>query len=297
MQAMLDIDKIKDIVKLAIEEDVGKGDITSELFVPEGSISEGAFIAKEEGVIAGFPVAEYVFSQIDGNLAFTSYVKEGTSVNKGTVIADIKGFTMSILSAERLVLNFMQRLSGIATITNRFVERVKGCEARIMDTRKTTPGWRYLEKYAVKVGGGHNHRIGLYDQILVKDNHLKIMGIDKGNKGVFNELVKKAKKQTGNMLVEVEIEDIYFVKDMLDAGVDIILFDNMEPSKISEAVGMIREYKKAGKTEMGKQTLTEVSGNITLENVEAYAKTGVDRISIGAITHSAMALDISLEIV
>jgi len=179
MQATLNLENISDIVQLAIQEDIGKGDITSEIFIPKDSESYGIFIAKEGGIVAGLPVAKYVLSQIDDNLVFTSNVEEGSRVSKGTAIANVKGSTQSILSAERLVLNFLQRLSGIATLTSKFVEKVKGYKTQIMDTRKTTPGSRSLERYAVRVGGGTNHRMGLYDQILVKDNHLKIIESEK----------------------------------------------------------------------------------------------------------------------
>lgn len=299
MQPTLDIKNIKDIVQLAIQEDIGKGDITSEIFIPKGSKSEGIFMAKEDGIIAGLPVVKYVLSQIENNLLFTSNVEEGVKVNKGTIIANVKGSTLSILMAERLVLNFLQRLSGIATLTNRFVEKVKAYKTQIMDTRKTTPGWRYLEKYAVKVGGGTNHRAGLYDQILVKDNHIKIMEkVQKKGNGIFAELVNEARKQMDDgVLIEVEIEDSKHIKDLVDAGVDIIMLDNMEPSQISEAVKKVKEYERLQNATTAKTVLTETSGNITLENVEEYAKTGVDRISVGMITHSAIALDISLEIV
>ncbi len=296
MQAMLDIDKISGVVQSAIKEDIGKGDITSEIFISRDSKSEGIFIAKEDGIVAGLPVVKYVFSQIDKNLVFTSNIEEGSGVNKDTTIANVKGSTLSILSAERLVLNFLQRLSGIATLTNRFVEKIKRHKTQIMDTRKTTPAWRYLERYAVRVGGGVNHRMGLYDQILIKDNHLKIMRVDREKNGSFTELIKKARSQIDNgVLIEVEIEDITHVEDALDAGVDIIMFDNMRPTEINTALDMIKEYER--KHKMPKAVLTEVSGNITLKNIEAYAQTGVDRISVGAITHSAKSLDISLEIV
>ena len=297
MQHTLNYDNISDLVQLAIKEDIGKGDITSEIFVPKDSESEGIFLAKEDGIIAGLPVVKYVFSQIDNDLLFTSSIEEGSSVSKGTTIANVTGPTISMLSAERLVLNFLQRLSGIATLTNKFVEKVKGHKAQIMDTRKTTPGWRYLEKYAVKVGGGVNHRAGLYDQILVKDNHLEIIEkACKQNENIFTELVKKARKQTNDgVLIEVEVEDTEHIKDLVDAGVDIIMFDNMNPTEINTALDMTKEYEESHKA--SKSVLTEVSGNITLENVCAYAQTGIDRISIGMITHSAKALDISLDIV
>lgn len=297
MQAEFDFEEIKEIVHLAIKEDIGDGDITSKIFIPEGSESEGTIIAKEDGIVAGLPVAGYVLSQIDKDLIFTSNIEDGSRVERGTEIARVKGLTISLLSAERLVLNFLQRLSGIATATNRLTEKIKGYKTQIMDTRKTTPGWRYLEKYAVRVGGGVNHRMGLYDQILIKDNHLKAMGLEKENVAAIGRLVKKARKQIEDgALIEVEVEDFSQIKGMLDAGVDIILFDNMEPSKIRKAVDMMKKYEKNQGLSTDKAILTEASGNITLQNVEEYAKAGVDRISVGAITHSARALDISFDI-
>src|SRR3989304_4473432 len=221
MQAEFDFEEIKEIVQLAIKEDIGDGDITSNIFIPDDSESEGALIAKEAGIVAGLPVAGYVLLQIDKDLIFTSNIEDGSRVERGTEIARVKGLTISLLSAERVVLNFLQRLSGIATATNRFAEKVKGYKAQIMDTRKTIPGWRYLEKYAVRVGGGVNHRMGLYDQILIKDNHLKVMGSEREN-GAIVRLVKKARKQIENgTLIEAEVEDLSQVKDVADAGVEI----------------------------------------------------------------------------
>ncbi len=296
MQVELDLEKIRDIVQLAIKEDIGAGDITSKIFIPDGFETEGVIIAKEAGIVAGLPVAGYVLSQIDENLIFTSNIEDGSRVKKGTIIGSVKGLTLSLLSAERLVLNFLQRLSGIATATNRFAEKIKGYRTQIMDTRKTAPGWRYLEKYAVRVGGGINHRMGLYDQILIKDNHLKAMGSEKEN-GTISRLVRTAREQIENgMLIEIEVEDLCQIKDVVDAGVDIILFDNMEPSKIREAVDIVKEIEKNQDAGTGKAILTEASGNITIENVEEYADAGVDRISVGAITHSARVLDISFDI-
>jgi nicotinate-nucleotide pyrophosphorylase (carboxylating) len=296
MQTGFDLKKIKEIVQLAIKEDIGTGDITSRIFIPEGSESEGVLIAKETGIVAGLPVAGYVLSQIDKDLLLTVNIEDGSRVEKGSVIASVKGLTLSLLSAERLVLNFLQRLSGIATVTNNFAERVKGYESQILDTRKTTPGWRYLEKYAVRIGGGANHRMGLYDQILIKDNHIKIMESKKEN-GDISSLVKKAREQVANeVLIEVEVEELCQINDMVDAGVDIILFDNMAPSKINEAVEMVKEFENRRAAGTSRPILTEASGNITIENVEEYAKAGVDRISVGMITHSARALDISFDI-
>jgi len=296
MQTEFDFEEIKNIVQLAIKEDIGTGDITSMMFIPEGSQSEGKLIAKEAGIVAGLPVAEYVLSQIDKDLILTVNVEDGSRVEKGSVIASVKGLTLSLLSAERLVLNFLQRLSGIATATNKFAEKIKGYKSQILDTRKTTPGWRYLEKYAVKIGGGANHRMGLYDQILIKDNHLEIMEPEKEG-GNISSLVKKARKNIAKeVLIEVEVENLCQIKEMVDAGVDIILFDNMAPSKINEAVEMVKEFENSRDEGTGRVILTEASGNITIKNVEEYAKAGVDRISVGMITHSARALDISFDI-
>lgn len=296
MQVELDLEKIRDIVQLAIKEDIGDGDITSKIFIPDGSESEGMLVAKEAGIVAGLPVAGYALSQIDENLIFTSNIEDGSMARKGTILGSVKGLTLSLLSAERMVLNFLQRLSGIATSTNMFAERIKGYRTQIMDTRKTAPGWRYLEKYAVRAGGGINHRMGLYDQILIKDNHLKAMGTEKEN-DTISRLVKKAREQIKNgTLIEVEVEDLCQIREVMDAGVDIILFDNMEPSKIREAVEMVKEFENSRGAGSGRAILTEASGNITIENVEEYADAGVDRISVGAITHSVRALDISFDI-
>ena len=296
MQVELDLEKIRDIVQLAIKEDIGDGDITSKIFIPDGSESEGMLVAKEAGIVAGLPVAGYVLSQIDENLIFTSNIEDGSMARKGTILGSVKGLTLSLLSAERMVLNFLQRLSGIATSTNMFAERIKGYRTQIMDTRKTAPGWRYLEKYAVRAGGGINHRMGLYDQILIKDNHLKTMGTEKEN-DTISRLVKKAREQIKNgTLIEVEVEDLCQIREVMDAGVDVILFDNMEPSKIREAVEMVKEFENSRDAGNGRAILTEASGNITIENVEEYADAGVDRISVGAITHSVRVLDISFDI-
>ncbi|MCP5003974.1 MAG: carboxylating nicotinate-nucleotide diphosphorylase [Planctomycetes bacterium] len=307
MQIKFDPDQINEIVQLALKEDIGRGDITSRIFVPEGSQTEGTFVAGESGIVAGLPVAGHIISQIDKDVLFTANIKDGDRIEKGTKIADIKGSAISILTAERLVLNFLQRLSGVATMTRAFVERTRGYPARIMDTRKTTPGLRYLERYAVRMGGGHNHRMGLYDQILLKDNHLNIIettqgvvqsGGAHGNGSVshISRLVQKAREVTENkVLIEVEVEDIGSIKPVMEAGVDIIMLDNMGPSEIVKSIKMIKAYEDDNKASMTRRTLIEASGNISLDNVEAYAETGIDRISVGKITHSANALDISLD--
>ena len=295
-------EKIDALIQLAIQEDIGTGDITTVNLIPDSLIVEGVFIAKESGVIAGMPVVEYFFSRLDKDVSLQQRIKEGTCVNKGEAIANIKGSAKTLLSGERIALNFLQRLSGIATITAKFVERIKPLKTAVMDTRKTIPGWRYLEKYAVAMGGGVNHRMGLYDQALLKDNHPDILKVETGLKPVSTSshisIIEKAvsalrEKTKRGILVEVETRTLEEVADALKAGVDIILFDNMNIAQLKEAVETVKNWKSSkGK----RKPLTEASGNITLENVRLVAQTGVDRISIGAITHSAKALDISLEI-
>ena len=295
-------EKIDTLIQLAIKEDIGTGDITTENLITDSLIAEGSFIAKESGVIAGLPVVEYFFSKLDKGVSLKQNVRDGTFVKKRETIASIKGSAKTLLSGERIALNFLQRLSGIATLTAQFVERIKPLKTHIMDTRKTIPGWRYLEKYAVAVGGGVNHRMGLYDQVLIKDNHLDILKVETGLKPVSTSshisIIEKAvsalrQKIKRGILVEVETRTPEEVADALKAEVDIILFDNMNIAQLKEAVETVKNWKSSkGKL----RPLTEASGNITLENVHNVAQTGVDRISAGAITHSAKALDISLEI-
>jgi len=302
MNFKLEPEKIDALIQLAIQEDIGIGDITTENLIPDSLIAEGAFIVKESGVIAGLPVVEYFFSKLDKGVSLKQNVKDGTFVKKGETIASINGRAKTLLSGERIALNFLQRLSGIATLTAQFVERIKPLKTAIMDTRKTIPGWRYLEKYAVAMGGGVNHRMGLYDQVLIKDNHLDILKVETGLKPVSTSshisIIEKAvsvlrQKIKNGILVEVETRTREEVADALKAEVDIILFDNMNIAQLDEAVKMVKNWKPS---KAGRRPLTEASGNITMENVHLVAQTGVDRISAGAITHSAKALDISLEI-
>ena len=302
MDFKLETEKIDALIQLAIQEDIFTGDITTENLIPDNLIVEGTFLAKESGVVAGLPVVEYFFSKLDKKISFMQKAKDGTVVNKGQTVATIKGYAKTLLSGERIALNFLQRLSGIATMTAQFVERTKPLKSAIMDTRKTVPGWRYLEKYAVAMGGGVNHRTGLYDQVLIKDNHLDILKIETGSKPVTTSsqgsIIEKAvsalrQKIKKDVLVEVETRTLEEVADALKAGANIILFDNMSIAQLTEAVGVVKQWKPAMSQY---KPLTEASGNITLDNVHLVARTGVDRISIGAITHSAKALDISLEI-
>ena len=290
--------KIDTLIQLAIQEDIGTGDITTENLVPENLVIEGSFVAKDEGIVAGLPVVEYFFSKLDKKAIVKRIVEEGAQVNKGNIIAVVKGSARALLSGERIALNFLQRLSGIATLTSQFVERAKPVKVDIMDTRKTIPGWRYLEKYAVAIGGGVNHRMGLYDQSLIKDNHLDIMKSKLFSSSSFAGGVEDAvsllrRKLRRDILIEIEVRTIDEVRNALKAGVDIVLFDNMNIAQLKDAVKLVKEWKSKKKTNL---PLTEASGNVTLENVRLVAETGVDRISVGAITHSAKAMDISLEI-
>jgi len=302
MNFKLEPEKIDALIQLAIKEDIGVGDVTTESLIPDSLIAEGSFVAKESGVIAGLPVVEYFFSKLDKGVSLEQNVKDRTFVKRGETIASLKGSAKTLLSGERIALNFLQRLSGIATTTAQFVERIKPLKTAIMDTRKTIPGWRYLEKYAVAMGGGVNHRMGLYDQILIKDNHLDILKVETGFKPVstssHSSIIEKAvsalrQKIKNGILVEVETRTLEEVADALKAEVDIVLFDNMNIAQLEEAVKMVKNWKPS---KVRRKPLTEASGNITLENVHNVAQTGVDRISVGAITHSAKALDISLEI-
>ncbi len=275
-------ESIKDFLRRALQEDIGSGDITTNACITNSHVSRADIIAKEEFVLAGMPLVEELFHLVDPNLYFIKKLDDGSILRRDEVIATIEGKTASILKAERTALNILQRLSGIATLTRRFVEKVKDTGVRILDTRKTTPNMRMFEKYAVKVGGGLNHRMGLYDGILIKDNHIKASG------GI-REAVRRVRDYGTRMLkIEVEAETIEQVKEALQEGVDIIMLDNMSLREIKEAVSLIRQQNPS--------VMVEVSGGVSLDNIRELAETGVDFISIGALTHSAKAVDISLEI-
>lgn len=269
-------------IRLWLEEDVGAGDITSAATIPGNSRSRGILHVKEKGVIAGLPVAAAVFAEVDPALTFTPACEEGALVERGTVIAEVSGSTRSILRGERLALNLLQRMSGIATRTRAFVDALEGAPVRLVDTRKTTPGHRMLEKYAVRIGGGHNHRYGLYDAVLIKDNHIKAAG------GIAAAVAAAREHIPHTMKIEVETESLREVEEALAAGADIIMLDNMEPPLMAEAVRMIKERAP--------HTITEASGGVTLETVGQIARTGVDVISVGSLTHSIRSLDISLDL-
>ncbi|MCG7319055.1 carboxylating nicotinate-nucleotide diphosphorylase [Brevibacillus laterosporus] len=260
-------------------EDVGHGDITTMTTIPADEKGTGILYAKEPGMIAGLDIAEQVFHTVDHELDFQRLVPEGSQVEKGDVIAEVTGSVQAILTGERLALNLLQRLSGIATRTQLFVREISHTQARVVDTRKTTPGLRLLEKYAVRVGGGHNHRFALYDAVMIKDNHSK-------GAGGIKEAVRKAREAIPHtMKIEVEAESLKQVHEALEAGADIIMLDNMSCDMMREAVQIIQ-----GKA------IIEASGGVTLETVRAIAETGVDVISVGGLTHSVTALDISLDL-
>ncbi len=275
--------QIEEIIDTALAEDLGMGDTTTDALIRGDERGTGFIVSKEGGILAGIRVAEQVFHRLDPELKVEVFLKDGAKVKSGTRVAEVSGSITSILKAERVALNFLQRLSGIASDTSRYVERVKGLPVRIMDTRKTTPGLRLLEKYAVTVGGGKNHRMNLGDGILIKDNHLAILQ----NQGLnIGDIVVKARQSAGRDLpVEVEVRTVAEALESVEAGADIIMLDNMSLEDMRRAVESIHG-----------RALIEASGGITIDNVRAVAETGVNFISVGALTHSARALDISLEL-
>jgi nicotinate-nucleotide pyrophosphorylase (carboxylating) len=273
------MEDISQFVAKALAEDIGPGDLTTEALIPKGITGKAEIIAKEGLVLAGVDIAKEVFRQVDPHTSFSANHADGEKLSAGTIIATISGDLSSLLKAERVALNIMQRLSGIATLTREYVKRTEDTVARIVDTRKTTPGLRALEKYAVRVGGGKSHRFGLFDGILIKDNHIAAVGSIK-------EAVKRARERAPHTLkIEVETETIEQVKEAMAAGADIIMLDNMDMSTMKDAIKLID-----GKA------LVEASGGINMNNVRQAAEAGVDFISIGAITHSARSMDISMEV-
>lgn len=272
-------DLLREIVRRALEEDVHTGDVTTLATVPATTRARGMLVARQPGVVAGLPVARAAFEEVDGDLVYREAVQDGAHVEPGTLLAEVEGRARSVLIGERVALNFLQRLSGIATLTARYVARISGSTARIVDTRKTTPGLRALEKYAVRVGGGRNHRMGLYDAVLIKDNHIEAAGS-------ISRAVRSAREAAPHtMTVTVECDTLEQVDEALAAGADILLLDNMDLDARRQAV-----LRVAGRA------LTEASGGITLETVAEVAAVGVDIISVGALTHSAPALDIGLDL-
>jgi len=271
---------IDKIIDSALEEDLGPGDITTEAIVDLSMKGEARLIAKEEIILAGIEVFSRVFSRLDPEIVVETKYRDGEAVSNGEDIGIVKGSMRGILSGERTALNFLQRLSGIATLTRKYVERTDSSKVRVIDTRKTTPGLRILEKYAVRRGGGFNHRFGLFDGILIKDNHIAVAG------SITKALARIKGRVPHTLRIEVEVEDIKGVEEAIGAGADAILLDNMSLKETREAVSIA-----------GGRVLLEASGGITLESIEEVSKTGIDLISVGAITHSARSVDISLEVI
>ena len=272
--------RIQDIIEIALAEDIGSGDVTTMAIADKNDEGAVEIIAKENIVVAGVLIAEAVFKTLDKKIVFKPFAKDGGTVRKGKAIAMVSGKLSTLLAGERVALNFLQRLSGIATLTRLFTDKIKGFNIKILDTRKTTPGLRILEKYAVRMGGGWSHRFGLCDGVLIKDNHIAAVGS-------VAEAVRRARDSAPkNMLIEVETKNLSEVKEALLAGADVIMLDNMKPAAMRQAVKII-----------GKTALVEASGGVNLKNVRAVAETGVDFISVGALTHSARAVDISMKVV
>jgi nicotinate-nucleotide pyrophosphorylase (carboxylating) len=270
---------IDSLIEIGLKEDVNTGDLTTDLLIPSSIQTTAVMIAKADGIIAGLSVVEAVFRKLDSTIKFKAEVSDGDKIRQGDIICTIQGSYRALLTGERLALNFLQRMSGIATETSKYVEAVKSFKTEILDTRKTVPGLRILDKYAVKAGGGNNHRMGLYDMVMIKDNHISVAGnITKAIEAIRRSISSQIK-------IEIETTSIEEVNEALQAGADIIMLDNMNLEMMKKAVHIIDKKAKI-----------EASGNMTLEKVREVAATGVDFISIGALTHSVNALDISLKI-
>jgi len=296
-----DFAKIEALVRKALEEDLGTGDITTDNLIQDDALASGEFIGQKEGIICGLPIIQPLFRLLNEDIKFKAALADGDAVKSGQIIGKIFGQARAILSGERVALNFLQRLSGIATLTRKFVRAVEEFPARIYDTRKTTPIWRHLEKYAVKIGGGENHRFGLYDMVLIKDNHLRFLGASHpedaqhpmGRRALKEHIAELRKSLAPDVKIEIEAENLNEVKEAILAGADVIMLDNMSLDEMRQAAELVRNAPvraRQGKIEI------EASGGVSLENVKKIAQAGVDRISVGAITHSAPALDISLEV-
>ncbi len=275
---------IDEIIDNALQEDIGGGDFTSLATIPDKTKGKAQLVLKKDGVLAGIDIAERVFGKVDKNIHFRKLIIDGSIVKKGDIAFTVEGKSVSILSAERLALNFMQRMSGIATFTHKLVTQLKGLNTKVLDTRKTTPLLRELEKYAVRTGGGKNHRMGLYDMIMIKDNHIDFAG---GIKQAIDSTHRYLAEKGKNLKIEIEVRDFDELNQVLECGgIDRIMPDNFTPAELKKAIEIIN-----GKYE------TEASGGITLETIRQYAETGVDYISVGALTHHVKSIDMSLQVI
>ena len=280
--ATLSIDVFVPLLRMAIEEDVGSGDATTLSLIPEGTLATAYFTTREDCVCCGLPIVQKLFSMLDSYVELIPQVKDGDTCLRGARLATVRGPARAILTGERTALNFLQRLSGVATVTRRYVEALGQSETKLLDTRKTTPGYRLLEKYAVRMGGGCNHRMGLYDRIMIKDNHRELAKIYGDNS--IEESIRLARKAYPALLIEVEADSLDDVRHAVIGKADIILLDNMTNKEMSEAIKMI-----------GGTAKTEASGGITIERLPSLGRLGLDFISVGALTHSAPSIDIALD--
>lgn len=284
----------RQLIALALDEDLGRedarpGDVTSQAVIPADLDGRGVFVARSAGVLSGMSAVKLVLHAVDPRLQLQTFVEDGEALQPGDRLARLAGTMRNILTSERTALNFLQHLSGIATLTRKYVDAIAGLPCEILDTRKTLPGWRLLAKYAVRCGGGHNHRLGLYDGILIKDNHLAALRMAEGG-GRIEDIVRRARQAAPGLPVEIEVDDLTQFDEALACRPDIILLDNMKPEQLRQAVAR----RNAVVTETD-YVFLEASGGVTLQTVRTLAETGVDRISIGALTHSAPALDIALD--
>ncbi|MDL1959721.1 MAG: carboxylating nicotinate-nucleotide diphosphorylase [Deltaproteobacteria bacterium] len=269
-------------ISAALAEDLEHGDITTDAIVPPETLGSAVIVAKESAVVAGTFVAQEVFRQMDPDIQFKEIMEEGSEVSRGDVVIRLNGKLAAILQTERVALNFLQRMCGIATLTRRFVQELSGLPCRLVDTRKTTPGMRLLQKYAVRIGGGHNHRYGLSDGILIKDNHIMACG------SIKESITRARVKAPHTLLLEIEVSGIEELEEAIEGGADAVLLDNMDAARLREAVSLARRLKP--------RIILEASGGIRLENVREIGETGVDIISVGLLTHSAKASDLSLRV-
>lgn len=276
------------LIELALEEDLAeRGDITTSALIQPDERGTVQIVARQAGVLAGLPVARLVFEQLDRDVQFSSRVEDGSTVQRGTVVAELSGLVRSLLTGERTALNFLMHLSGIATVTRQFVDAIAGTSANIFDTRKTLPGWRVLEKYAVRCGGGRNHRVGLFDMVLIKDNHLAGWSASGANDTVASAVRAARSRVPSGIPIEVEVDTLEQLSNALAAAPDMVLLDNMDVPTLRQAVEI--RNRLAPRTEL------EASGGVRLDTAAEIARTGVDRISVGALTHSAAALDLAFD--
>lgn len=275
----LNLFELRKLIERALQEDIGSGDVTTEAICDPNQMGRAVIRTKEPCIIAGVPIAQMVFEALDNHIHFTPCVRDGDRLSAGQIVTEIEGQLRAILMGERTALNLLQRLSGIATATARYVEAVKDFSAKILDTRKTAPGLRILDKYAVRVGGGHNHRMGLYDGVLIKTNHIRAAG------GIAKAVERARQHAPTTLKIEVEVKNLRELHEALEARADIIMLDNMSLEEMRQAVKIVHGH-----------ALLEASGGVTLENVREIAATGVDFISVGALTHSVKAIDMHLEV-